>query len=255
MIRSSTLQYLYKEYESHEITSVQSSMPSGRFSASTASKNKTGVSNMSHDNCRATSSARRFKKPSLLTLGIAAAVLSGGQQAAMAAPELDEIVVTAQKREQRIQDVPIFVSVLSGDQLSEANIMNFSELGKLTPGVAIDGPAGGLGSTIYVRGIGVTKYIEGIRPSVGIFVDDVPLSRIDNAFTNFSDIDRIEVLKGPQATLFGKEVASGKRMVTASFDRPAQQYAVLRAESDAENRAARELADMLKLALAADLSK
>ncbi|MCP5322264.1 MAG: TonB-dependent receptor [Pseudomonadales bacterium] len=164
---------------------------------------------MSHDNCRATSSARRFKRPSLLTLGIAAAVLSSGQQSVMAAPELEEIVVTAQKREQRIQDVPIFVSVLSGDQLSAANIMNFSELGKLTPGVAIDGPAGGLGSTIYVRGIGVTKYIEGIRPSVGIFVDDVPLSRIDNAFTNFSDIDRIEVLKGPQATLFGKEVASG----------------------------------------------
>ena len=164
---------------------------------------------MSHDNCRATSSACRSKRPSLLTLGIAAAVLSSGQQSVMAAPELEEIVVTAQKREQRIQDVPIFVSVLSGDQLDAANIMNFNELGKLTPGFAIDGPVDGLGSTIRIRGVGVTKYIEGIRPSVGVFVDDVPLSRIDNAFTNFSDIDRVEVLKGPQATLFGKEVPSG----------------------------------------------
>ena len=156
-----------------------------------------------------TAAPHRLARPTPLALVVAMAVLASGQQTAMAAPELEEIVVTAQKREQRIQDVPIFVSVLTGDQLSAANIMNFNELGKLTPGFAIDGPVDGLGSTIRIRGIGVTKYIEGIRPSVGIFVDDVPLSRIDNAFTNFSDIEQVEVLKGPQATLFGKEVASG----------------------------------------------
>lgn len=137
-----------------------------------------------------------------------AAVLAGGNQAAIAS-ELEEIVVTAQKREQSVQDVPMFVSVISAETLDASNIRNFSELGKLTPGVSMDGPVDGLGSTIRIRGIGVTRFIEGIRPSVGIFVDDVPLGRIDNAFTNFSDIERVEVLKGPQATLFGKESSSG----------------------------------------------
>ncbi|MBK7249470.1 MAG: TonB-dependent receptor [Gammaproteobacteria bacterium] len=141
------------------------------------------------------------------SLAVAALVLGGSAPAVSS--ELAEVIVTAQKREQSLQDVPIFVSVVSGDQLDAANIMNFSELSKLTPGVSIDGPIDGLGSSIRIRGIGVTKNIEGIRPSLGIFVDDIPLARVDNAFTNFSDIDRIEVLKGPQATLFGKKVSSG----------------------------------------------
>lgn len=151
-----------------------------------------------------------------LWLGVAAlafvahAGLASGQDAGTTkAMALEEVVVTAQKREQNVQDVPIFVSVISSEKLDSSNIMNFNELSKIVPGIIIDGPIDGFGSTIRIRGIGVQRYIEGIRPSIGVFVDDVPYGRIDNAFTNFLDIDSVEVLKGPQATLFGKEVSSG----------------------------------------------
>lgn len=153
-------------------------------------------------------SQARFRSIASKALLVIAAVLVGGNQPVIAA-ELEEIVVTAQKREQSLEDVPFFVSVISGETLDASNIRSFSEFSKIVPGIVIDGPADGLGSTIRIRGIGVTRNIEGIRPSVGIIVDDISLARIDYAYANFSDIASVEVLKGPQATLFGKEVSSG----------------------------------------------
>lgn len=167
---------------------------------------------MKSDHVHVTASHDPFKPTAFGIFLAIVAVLVGSSQPVVAA-ELEEILVTAQKREQSLQDVPMFVSAISAEELDASNIMNFNELGKLAPGIAIDGPSDGLGSTIRIRGIGVTRNIEGIRPSVGIFVDDVPLGRIDNAFTNFSDIVGVEILKGPQATLFGKEVSSGAILI------------------------------------------
>ncbi|WP_328799333.1 TonB-dependent receptor [Sediminihaliea albiluteola] len=79
----------------------------------------------------------------------------------------------------------------------------------MTAGIAITGGADGFGKVIRIRGVGTNSYVPAIRPAVGIFIDDIPLGAPESAYNNMADIERIEILKGPQATLFGKEVSSG----------------------------------------------
>ena len=109
----------------------------------------------------------------------------------------------------------------------------------------LTGGAGEPASPAYMLDLGVTKRTVGVANAPVVAATENQPTAGNMVLTSLYSLK----------DMTGKEVASGKRMVTASFDRPAQQYAVLRAERDAENRAARELADMLKLALAAELSK
>jgi iron complex outermembrane receptor protein len=138
--------------------------------------------------------------------------------------QIEEIVVTAQKREQTLQDVPVAVSAITENSLQQTNTTGLSDLGKIASGITVTARSGGIGNTVRIRGIGNNRYSEAIRPSVGIFIDDVPIPRLDTAFTNLADMERIEVLKGPQATLFGKEVSAGaivlhtKKPSTAGYE-------------------------------------
>ena len=127
---------------------------------------------------------------------------------------LEEVIVTAQKRQQTIQDVPASVAAISAEMLEQTNTTNFTDLGKITSGVNINGGQDGFGGIIRIRGVGNNSFAPAIRPSVGIFIDDVPLASIETAFNNLSDIERIEILKGPQSTLFGREVSSGAIAMT-----------------------------------------
>ncbi len=122
---------------------------------------------------------------------------------------IDEVVVTSQKREQTLQEVPVSVSAITAGMMDATNTKNFGDLGKITSGVAISSQGDGTGADIRIRGVGTNRFVDAIRPSVGVFIDDVPQSRIDTAFTNLNDVERVEILKGPQSTLFGKEVSSG----------------------------------------------
>ncbi len=127
----------------------------------------------------------------------------------MAQMQLEEVLVTAQKRTQSVQDVPSSVAAFSEEMLDKSNTRNFGDLGKLTAGMTLTPSSDGFGSIIKIRGVGNNAFAPAIRPSVGIFLDDIPLGATEAAFNNMADISRIEILKGPQATLFGKEVSAG----------------------------------------------
>ena len=109
---------------------------------------------------------------------------------------LEEVVVTAQKREQTLRDVPSAVTAVSADFLDKTSTTSFSDLGKIAAGIEIGGGADGFGAQLRIRGVGTNKFSPGISPSVGIFIDDIPLVDLGSAYNNLSDLERIEVFEG-----------------------------------------------------------
>ena len=122
---------------------------------------------------------------------------------------LEEVFVTAQKRQQSTQDVPAAITALSSDFLEKTATKNFSDISQITSGISIGGDSDGFAKQIRIRGVGTNSQTPSIRPAVGIFLDEIPLVEPAVAYNNLADIERIEILKGPQATLFGKEVSAG----------------------------------------------
>ena len=145
----------------------------------------------------------------IAAISMSSAMLSSGVLAQSETVRLEEIVVTAQKRQQTVQDVPSSIAALDEQLLNKTNTTNFDDLGKISSGLNISAQQDGFSNIIRIRGVGTNTFTPAIRPAVGIFVDEIPLVRTEAAFNNLADIQRIEVLKGPQATLFGKEVSSG----------------------------------------------
>ena len=126
---------------------------------------------------------------------------------------IDEIRVTAQKRDQRLQDVPISIAVVSGDKIQEAGIDNLDDLALYVPNLS-KGESGG-GSVLQMRGIG-TGANPAFEQSVTLYMDDVSLARAPLARMPLMDLERVEVLRGPQNVLFGKNAVSGAiSMITA----------------------------------------
>jgi iron complex outermembrane receptor protein len=138
-----------------------------------------------------------------------ATAIALASSSAMSQMVLEEVLVTAQKRVQTIQDVPSSVAAISEEMLERTNSRDFSDLNNITSGITVTGGADGFGKVIRIRGVGTNSFVPAIRPAVGIFLNEVPLGAPESAYNNMADIERIEILKGPQATLFGKEVSSG----------------------------------------------
>ncbi|HEX5162748.1 MAG TPA: TonB-dependent receptor [Steroidobacteraceae bacterium] len=126
---------------------------------------------------------------------------------------LEEVVVTAQKREQNIQDVPIAISAFSGSLLKEKSIGDIGALTRFAPNVNLDtgSPFSGDTSVLSasIRGIGQDDFAFNLDPGVGVYLDGVYLARTIGANQSLLDIDRIEILKGPQGTLFGRNTIGG----------------------------------------------
>ena len=120
-----------------------------------------------------------------------------------------EVVVTAQKRSQRIQDVPVAVQVVTGDQLQAQGVRQFSDLTKATPSLLIRPSEQPVNNSVSVRGIGTFAFSPSVEPSVAVQIDDVPVQFLARAFADLSDIERIEVLRGPQSTLYGRSASAG----------------------------------------------
>src|SRR5688500_2695701 len=144
-----------------------------------------------------------------------AAVLSmvcvaGQVQAAEAdTAEVEAVIVTAQKREQNLQDVPIVVNVVSGQQLQDAGVRDVKDLQVLTPGLSVTSSTGGAQTSIRIRGVGTIGDNPGLESSVGTVIDGVYRARSGVAFGDLGELERIEVLKGPQGTVFGKNTSAG----------------------------------------------
>lgn len=121
---------------------------------------------------------------------------------------LEEIVVTAQKREQNLQDVPISISAFSGDALKEMGAESISDLGRATAGVEMNNES--VTQPAYnIRGIQTDDFTVGSDPAVALYVDGVYAGRGAGAEIPLDDVERIEILKGPQGTLFGRNATGG----------------------------------------------
>jgi len=122
---------------------------------------------------------------------------------------LQEVVVTAQKREQNVQSVPLSVQVIGETQLAAAGVENFEDFNRVAPSLLVRTDVTPINSTVAIRGIGTSAFGIGVEPSVAVVVDDVPLAFQARAFGNMTDITRVEVLAGPQSTLYGKSATAG----------------------------------------------
>lgn len=126
--------------------------------------------------------------------------------------ELEEVVVTSRKREERLQDVPISANVTSGATLEKASVDNLGELDVYIPNFSIQKTPGN--PAIYVRGMGSQPGNLGFEQSVGLFIDGIYAGRSRQFTTPFLDVERVEVLRGPQGALFGKNTVAGAVSIT-----------------------------------------
>ena len=120
-----------------------------------------------------------------------------------------EIIVTANKRAENVQNVPAAVQAISGGELRAKSITEFTDLNKIAPSLVVRPAEQPVNSDVSIRGIGTNAFSIGVEPSVAVQIDDVPIAIEARAFTDLSDIERIEVLQGPQSTLYGKSASAG----------------------------------------------
>ncbi len=146
-------------------------------------------------------------------IAIAAPFAAYAQEATSAGAGIGEIVVTAQKRAENVQDVPIAISAFGGEALRERSVSDVAQLSNAAPNVTLDAgtPFSGSSSVLsaFIRGIGANDFAMNIDPGVGIYLDGVYLARTVGANLDLPDVERIEVLKGPQGTLFGRNTIGG----------------------------------------------
>jgi outer membrane receptor protein involved in Fe transport len=126
---------------------------------------------------------------------------------------LEEVIVTARKRAEAIQDVPVSITAFTGNQLRDAGITNLKELGYQTPGLQIDQNSG---AQIWIRGIGQRDDGARVDAPVGVYVDGLYLPRRDGQLLDLIDVQSVQVLRGPQGTLFGKNTTAGALIVTTN---------------------------------------
>lgn len=165
----------------------------------------------------------KFKKsvlPVFIKAAIASAILAPTIILAQDdSPVLEEIIVTAQQREQSLADVPISVAVIDGDLLKEQAIEKMADLQFSVPNFTM--AESGIGTNVFIRGIGSGNN-QGFEQSVGVYVDGIHHGRAQQARAPFFDLQRVEVLRGPQSILFGKNSIAGALNMTTA--RPTNEF-------------------------------
>jgi outer membrane receptor protein involved in Fe transport len=144
--------------------------------------------------------------PLLITLGCTLA-------APVPAQVLEEVVVVARKRAENLQDTPVAVSAFSTEDMREAQINNLSDLPRTVPGLT--NTDGAKFSGLTIRGVGSRVNKSSVDPGVGVYVDGLFLPRNDTQLVDVVDMESIQVLRGPQGTLFGKNTAGGAILMSS----------------------------------------
>jgi iron complex outermembrane receptor protein len=151
--------------------------------------------------------------PALMLVASAAQGQSTTTATSGESEQLQEIIVTAQKRSEDVQNVPIAITAISGETLQQRGATSLSQLSNIAPNVNLDAGTPFSGSdtvlSAYIRGIGQDDFAFNLDPGVGVYVDGVYLARSVGANTSMLDVDRVEILKGPQGTLFGRNSIGG----------------------------------------------
>lgn len=130
---------------------------------------------------------------------------------------LEEVIVTARKREESLQETPVAVTALSADTLRDAGVRNLAQLNQIAPNIEVSSANGTAPlANIYIRGVGQRNTGPNIDSGVGIYIDEVYVSRPDGALLDIYDIQSVQVLRGPQGTLFGKNTTAGALVFTTN---------------------------------------
>lgn len=159
-------------------------------------------------NCRTINCRRKAAAAIALALPL---LVTSPVTPAQSTPVLEEVTVTARKREENIQDTPISITALSGTQIEQLKLFNVTDMEQRTPNLSIRASDNGVSSALqaYLRGVGQFDFALTVDPGVGMYVDGVYLARTIGANFQLSDIEQVQILRGPQGTLFGKNTIGG----------------------------------------------
>ncbi len=152
-----------------------------------------------------------FAVRAALGLGMSALAATAVSAADDESSDLEEVVVTAQFREQNVQDTPLAITAVSGEMLEARSQTNITEVASQAPSVTLKQQGAGWGPSIaaYIRGIGTYDFNPALEPGVGIYVDDVYISSLTGSMLDLLDLERVEILRGPQGTLAGRNSIGG----------------------------------------------
>ena len=150
----------------------------------------------------------------LVTIQVGAEESTAGHQRGEMA--LEEVIVTARRREEALQDTPVAVSAFSAEALKVAGIANTRDLQESVPGL-IFSEQGNKAPSIFIRGIGQKESNTALDPGVGVYINSIYIARTDSQLLDVVDPSSIQVLRGPQGTLFGKNNTGGALLVTTQL--------------------------------------
>jgi len=157
----------------------------------------------------------------LAATGVCVATPAVAQQPAVSTTQLEEIVVTARKREESLQSTPVAVTAFTAEALERQQISSTEDLDRVTPNLQFTSyaPLSGNNSAaqVFIRGIGQTDPSSGVDPGVGLYIDDVYMGRAVGGVMEFRDIAGVQILRGPQGTLFGRNTIGGAVLLTTTL--------------------------------------